>query len=68
MTGSLAEVVNELHEFFATDLSQVLIGMVLSGLKRVNKVRWNRRVNAIFHAGNDTGTVKNYNFYLLHFQ
>ena len=55
---SLAEHVKELHEFFATVLSEVLIGMVQSGFKRVKEVRWNRGVNAIFHGGADMGTVK----------
>jgi hypothetical protein len=68
VTDSPAEVVKELHEFFATVLSQVLIGMVQSGTKRVNAAQWNRGVNAIVHAGTGMGTVKNYGAYLLHFQ
>jgi hypothetical protein len=51
VTDSLAEVVKELHEFFATGLSEVLVGMVQNGFKRVREVRCNRGVNAIFHGG-----------------
>jgi hypothetical protein len=43
------------------------LSSVRSGLKRVNAVRWNRGVNAIFHAGTDMGTIENCGVYLLQF-